>query len=141
MGDIRGARKLLGRDFSLKGKVIRGKKLGRTIGFRTANLEIDDEIIVPSNGVYKTKTLYCGNIYDSITNIGYNPTISRLNNISVETNIFDFNKDIYDEEIEVYFLDKIREEKKFNSVDELIESIKDDIKKVRKVWNNIERVI
>lgn len=133
MGNVKKANMLLGREFFLRGKVIRGLKIGRTIGFKTANLEIDSKMIVPSNGVYKTRTLYDGNLYNSITNIGYNPTIVGLRHKSIETNIFDFDQDIYDKNIEVYFLDKIREEKKFSSVDELVYNIKNDIKKVRKV--------
>lgn len=132
-GNVKEANKLLGREFSLLGTVVVGLKIGGTIGFRTANMKIDNETILPSNGVYKTKTCYNDKIYDSITNIGYNPTISSLKYKSIETNIFDFDEDIYGKDIEVYFLDKIRDEKKFKDVKELVSQIEKDIKKVRKV--------
>ncbi len=132
-GNVKEANKLLGREFSLLGTVVVGLKIGGTIGFKTANMKIDNETILPSNGVYKTKTCYNDKIYDSITNIGYNPTISSLKYKSIETNIFDFNENIYGKDIEVYFLDKIRDEKKFKDVNELVSQIEKDIKKVRKV--------
>lgn len=126
-GDIREANNLLGRPFCFSGRVIEGLKIGRTIGFRTANLDEQQGLVIPANGVYKTITTYNNNKYKSITNVGNNPTISNLEYKSIETNIFEFDQDIYGENIKVEFLDRIRKEKKFKSVDELVMQIKDDI--------------
>lgn len=125
-GDIKFSNLLLGRKYSLIGKVKKGKQLGKIFGFPTANLFIKDENIILKSGVYITNTLINNKIYNSITNIGNNPTFNEKR-IVVETYIFDFNEVIYDEQIEVFFIDFIREEIKFNSKDELIKQIDSDV--------------
>lgn len=130
-GNIKEANYLLGRPFCFRGNVVKGLKIGRTIGFRTANLEARDGLVIPGNGVYKTATTYNNKVYKSITNIGNNPTISDLKYKSIETNIFEFNQDIYGENIEVTFLDRIRKEKKFKNINELVAQIRDDINTCR----------
>jgi riboflavin kinase/FMN adenylyltransferase len=110
------------------GKVSDGRRVGRKIGFPTANLRPDEYLIMPSNGVYLTKTLCGGTYYNSLTNVGINPTFGESLNVSVETHIPGFGKDIYGNDLEVFFLRKLRGEKKFKSADELSSQISLDIK-------------
>lgn len=130
-GNIAGANRMLGREFSLEGDVVEGLKNGRKIGFRTANLREPDGMIIPKVGVYKTRTKYNNNVYTSITNIGTNPTIGNLSHNIIETNILDFSEDIYGKSIEVSFVERIRDERKFNSIEELVVRIAEDVKKIR----------
>lgn len=118
---------ILGRPFFIKGRVIKGAGRGKQIGFPTANIEIEFERMVPQMGVYATICSFRGGDYLSITNIGNNPTFKDDNSLNVETNIFDFDQDIYGEEIKVSFYQKIRDEKKFSSVNELIDQISKDV--------------
>lgn len=122
------AAKILDRPFFIRGRVIKGAGRGRQIGFPTANIKVDFSRLVPEHGVYATKCNFRGCSYLSITNIGINPTFTDEKILNVETNIFDFSGDIYGEEIEVEFYEKIRREKKFSSVNELIEQISKDVK-------------
>lgn len=127
------AQDILGRPFSLSGRVIKGAGRGRQIGFPTANIELDFSRLIPQTGVYATECNFRGCRYLSITNIGKNPTFNTEDSLNVETNIFDFTGDLYGEEIEVYFYQKIRDEKKFSSVNELIEQISKDVAYRRKL--------
>lgn len=120
-------RKYLGRPYFLKGRVIKGAGRGHQIGFPTANIPIDFYRIPPQNGVYATRCSFRNGSYISITNVGYNPTFKDERSLNIETNIFDFDGDLYGEEIKVEFFKKIRDEKKFNSVNELIEQISKDV--------------
>ena len=124
-GEIEKSNLLLTRPFSLSGIIIKGKKIGRTIGFPTINLDYNKEFILPAGGVYCTIVQYKNKRYRGITNIGYNPTVHGRK-LNVETHILDFNIDIYGEEVKLYFLKKIRDEKKFNSLDELKEQLNKD---------------
>lgn len=124
-GLINEANKLLTRFYSIKGKVIHGKQLGRTIGFPTANLNITENTVLPAMGVYYTNVEIDGKIYKGITNVGNNPTVNG-NNITVETNILDFFDDIYDKEIRVYFIEKIRNQEKFDSLEVLKGQLEND---------------
>lgn len=123
--------KLLGRHYSVSGKVEKGRNIGSTIGFPTANIHPEDYLILPQDGVYITKTLVDGQLHNSITNIGNNPTFGKLEKVSLETHLLDFNKNIYNECIEVFFISKIRGEKKFRNKQELIVQINKDITRVR----------
>ena len=89
---------------------------------------------MPRPGVYLTKTLFNGKIYNSLTNIGYNPTFGGEKRISAETHIIDFDKDIYASNIEVFFLKKLRDEKKFKNAAELTEQIKRDIQQAKEYF-------
>ena len=100
----------------------------------TANLQFNSEKVIPKNGVYVTKVNSGGLSYQSVTNIGFNPTFESEKVINIETHIFDFNKDIYGEQLEVIFYTRLRDEKKFNSVNELISQIKDDSQKAQKFF-------
>ncbi|MGE5473831.1 MAG: bifunctional riboflavin kinase/FAD synthetase [Ignavibacteriales bacterium] len=124
-GDIQNAQEMLGRNYSIQGMVIHGKKIGNKIGFPTANIEPEKYLIIPKNGVYLTKTLVNGCMYKSITNIGKNPTF-RLEQTSVETYIIDFNEHIYGQMIEVFFYTWIRGERKFKEIEDLKNQIKKD---------------
>ncbi len=121
-GEIRKANRFLGRYYYLEGIVIHGEQLGRKIGFPTANIITENEL-VPRLGVYASFTRLNGKNLPSITNIGYKPTFGG-ERIIVETHIFEFDREIYGELIEVKFVDFIRPEKKFDGVDSLVEEIR-----------------
>ena len=126
-GKIEKANQMLGSNFSIKGEVVEGQKLGRTLGFRTANLLYPKEIIDIPFGVYKVMTTYG----KGITNFGIRPTVSSTKKAVLETHILDFDKDIYNKTIRVEFLRMLRKEQKFNSVDELKKQIQSDIKSIQ----------
>lgn len=126
-GELEDANNMLGRYFSLSGEVVSGKKIGRTINFPTANLKNNDEIILPKIGVYYTNVEVNGEIYKGITSVGNNPTVNGKNT-TVETHILNFDEDIYGKHIKLYFISKIRNEKKFNSLEELKEQLIKDKK-------------
>ncbi len=124
-GDIEKANKMLTRPYVLEGTVIRGKQLGRKLGFPTINLNYSNSMVLPRGGVYFTLVEHDGQTFKGITNIGYNPTVEDLK-LSVETHIVNFNKELYDETIRINFIKRIRDEKKFNSLTELSEQLKKD---------------
>lgn len=128
----------LGYYYKLHGKVTKGNQIGRTIGFPTANMDVTDEMLIPRAGVYATLVKYNGNIYHSMTNIGFNPTVDFRNSLIVETHIFDFSFDIYNEQIDVYFIEKIREEHKFENLDKLIEQLAKDAECSKLIHENID---
>ncbi len=130
-GALNEANEMLTRPFFIKGEVVHGKQLGRTIGFPTANLNFSKDIILPKIGVYYTNVLWNNNIYRGITSIGNNPTVNG-EKITLETFILDFNEDIYDEKIKVYFIKFFREEKKFASIEKLKEQLNFDAKRAAK---------
>jgi riboflavin kinase/FMN adenylyltransferase len=126
-GSMPEAKRMLGRCFAIQGLVVRGEGRGRRIGVPTANLQFDVDLLVPAKGVYVTETNYKGLNYRSVTNIGHNPTFSSDKALTVETHLIGFSGDLYGEMIEVSFLQKIRDEKKFSTVNELIEQLNRDI--------------
>lgn len=132
-GDVASATDFLGRPFKIKGKVIEGQHLGRKLGFPTANLLVDDELILPLSGVYFGKVNIQGQLYKSIINIGKKPTVGMLDKDLIEAHILDFDRDIYGEAIEVFFLERIRDEKKFNSLEELKNQIEADCKSIKNI--------
>ena len=131
-GNFEKVRELLGHNFIILGEVIYGKQLGRVIGFPTANLKFENKIY-PEFGVYGVKIHIQGDekIYNGVMNIGRNPTVD-VGILSVETNIFDFNEDIYGKIILIEVLENIRYEKKFSSV----EKLKEQIGKDTSYWKN-----
>lgn len=127
-GDMENVLYFLGRYYSIIGRVKQGECIGSKLGFPTANISTGENIHLPSHGVYITRTLVDGNMYKSITNVGTKPTVSTGNTkVNVETYILDFNENIYDKQIEVFFVKKIRDEKKFKSEEELVQRIKEDV--------------
>lgn len=127
-GDIKAANHYLGHKFTLHGFVVEGKRLGRKIGFPTANIESSDvHKLIPMHGVYAVKVVLNKKNYLGMLNIGTRPTFNQnADNRSIEVNIFDFEGDIYKKEITLIFIDKIRNEQKFAGVDSLIEQLKKD---------------
>lgn len=129
-GDMENAFSFLGRHYSITGVVEHGKGLGGKLGFPTANITPEDYLLMPAYGVYATKTVIDGKAYSSITNVGTAPTIAEGpgdNKARIETYILDFSENIYGKPIEIYFIKKIRDERKFNNTEELIMQIKNDI--------------
>ena len=134
-GDMKKVNKLIVRPFMIQGNVVKGKQLGRTLGFPTVNIDYNKRYVLPKGGVYYTAVEYKGRIFKGITNVGYNPT-THDNKLNIETHISDCNEDIYNEHIKVYFIERIREEKKFNSLHELAEQLKKD--KIYAMKQNLE---
>jgi len=133
-GYIINANKLLGHPYNISGKVVKGMQLGRKLGFPTANITYDNnEKILPKNGVYYTVTIIKEKKYISITNIGIKPSVQESNCISIETHILDFNQSIYGQNITIVFIDRIRNEIKFNHINDLIDQITKDVSTVRKL--------
>lgn len=130
-GKISDVERLLKRPFHLEGVVIKGEGRGKKIGFPTANIQVSEDLIVPQKGVYVTRTVYNGMTYNSITNIGNNPTFKDSSQLHIETHLFDFSTDIYGENLEIQFLQKIRDEKRFPTVNDLIEQIKKDVEQAK----------
>lgn len=127
---------ILERPFHLEGVVVKGEGRGKKIGFPTANIQVALDLIVPQKGVYVTRTIYKGMTYQSVTNIGHNPTFKDTNQIHIETNLFDFNNDIYGEMLDIQFLKKIRDEKKFPTVNDLIGQIRSDVETAKTFSGN-----
>ena len=131
-GDMQKAKTFLGRDYSVLGKVVSGHKVGRTIGYPTMNLEQDDPYkLIPALGVYVSKVIVDGEIYDSVTNVGYSPTIKSTGIKEVETHLLNFCGDSYSEKIELIFLKRIRDEIKFNNIEQLIKQIEKDVNEAK----------
>ena len=136
-GDISLTNNLLGYIFSFSGKVVEGNKLGRTIGFPTANIVLDnEEKLIPLNGVYAVQVIVNQLIYNGMMNIGFRPTVDGKKR-TIEVNIFDFDKDIYGETIVVKLLHYIRAEVKFNGVDALKEQLNNDRISVKEVLKKV----
>ena len=127
-GNVIEAGKLLGRYYQIRGKVVTGRdRGGKLLGFPTANINLQDELC-PKKGVYAVTVERRGKLYKGVANIGYSPTFEDQC-FTVEVHILDFNEDIYGEKIRVNFVSRLRDEVKFNSVEELSEQIKKDVQK------------
>ena len=125
-GKLHEAKKLLGRDYQVGGTVVKGKNRGgRLLGYPTANLALIDEL-VPKNGVYVVKVLVEGRTYDGVTNVGYNPTFGD-GVFSVETHILNFQENLLGKQIRIKFIERLRDEKTFQSVEDLVAQIERDI--------------
>tara|TARA_B100000401_G_scaffold77224_1_gene48138 strand:+ start:3984 stop:4904 length:921 start_codon:yes stop_codon:yes gene_type:complete len=132
-GKISSANRLLGRKYSINGKVVRGNGIGRKINFPTANIEIDEpKKLLPKSGVYAVEVILNRKIYLGMLNIGYNPTIKNEKK-SIEVNIFEFSEDIYNNKISINFIRRIRNEKKFKNLNELKKQLIIDKKKVKSI--------
>ena len=126
-GDIRTATKFLGYHYYLEGMVVDGYKVGRKIGFPTANLRVDfPNKLIPSIGVYAVYVYVNGEKHKGMLNIGYRPTINNGTDLSIEVHILDFQGDIYHQKMRIEFIDFLRPEEKFNSVDELVLQMQKD---------------
>ncbi len=126
-GRLEDATQMLGRTYSIKGTVMHGKKLGRIIGYPTANLQpADPDQIIPAIGVYAIKAIHDGITYGGMLSIGYNPTVTDNHDIKIEANLFNFDQDIYGQTLEIQFIKKIREEQKFDSIEALKDQLNRD---------------
>lgn len=124
-GDVAKAAKLLGREYTLTGNVVKGFQVGRTIGFPTANIAYDDCRMLPKDGVYAVRVTVESRTYPAMLYIGSRPTVNT-GKISVEAYLFDFSDDIYGKEVKVNFVERIRESIKFDSVEELKKQLEKD---------------
>jgi len=125
-GDIENIKKFLGRDYCIKGIVYKDKGIGKKIGFPTANIT-PYNYLIPKKGVYAAMVEISKVRYLSAVNIGNRPTVNFSKNVKIETHIINFNKDIVNKEIKIYFLERLRDEKKFSDIDKLKNAIKKDI--------------
>ena len=134
-GDAKKAAMFLGYNYYIEGEVTEGEKRGRQIGYPTANLETDWEML-PKTGVYATRACIGDKKLGSITNIGYRPTFGS-SRLLIETHIFDFNADLYGKRLKIEFVERIRDEKRFDSADSLVAEINVDVGKVKEILSNI----
>ena len=135
-GNVKDANRLLGRTFSIRGKVKYGNQNGRLIGFPTANIDYKNYFL-PGTGVYFANIVVDGIPHLGMANVGHNPTFNFKENIELEAHIFNFDEDIYDDTIEVFFITKIRDEKKYESKEELIKQLNKDKKECIKLAGDL----
>ncbi|CAN5315798.1 bifunctional riboflavin kinase/FAD synthetase [soil metagenome] len=127
-GDVTTAKQLLGGSYSITGRIVKGDQIGRQIGFPTANIDIDSHYkLVPAEGIYAVRVSHAGHSHDGMLYIGNRPTVDGTKKV-IEVNIFDFNKDIYGENLSVYFEKFLRGDVKFESLEALKEQLKKDEK-------------
>ena len=119
--------------YVLTGKIEHGKGLGRTVGMPTANLKVDAECTLPEHGVYATRMIVDGNIYDAVTNIGTRPSVDGEAHVSVESFLFDFDGDIYGENVHLEIYEYLRPIQKFQGIEEVWEQVKKDIQKAKNI--------
>ena len=132
-GDTALADKLLGRPYRLEGVVVSGNRLGRTIGFPTANMKLYEPLmLIPKPGVYSTRVHVLGKEFSGMTNIGTRPTVSNRDTLTIETHILDFDEMIYGLDISIDFQERIREERKFASLEALKFQLQQDVRVLKK---------
>jgi riboflavin kinase/FMN adenylyltransferase len=129
-GDFDGASQMLGRPYAICGRVVAGDRIGRSLGFPTANLDAAS-LVLPPNGVYSAVTQLGGRLYHVALNLGFRPTVAARPQLRVEAHVLDFNGDLYGQELELEVGDKLREEMRFSSPDELRAQIARDVAAVR----------
>ena len=135
-GKISSANALLGYEYNITGNVIEGNKIGIQLGFPTANIEVhDSNKLVPPTGVYAVRIKYNGVIYNGMLYIGTRPTISSAK-FAIEVNIFNFNKEIYNKIITIYFIERIRDDRKFDNLDALKSQVINDKQTILKILND-----
>ncbi len=125
-GDITQANELLGYPYFVEGNVIKGNQKGRTIGFPTANIQLSKEVLLPKVGVYKGRISFDDKIYVAMINLGHNPTFNYIEQLSMEVHIPNFEDDLYGKVVKVTFLEFLREEIKFETIDQLIGQLEKD---------------
>lgn len=137
-GNVHIANKFLGYQFFIKGKVTGGNQIGQKLGFPTANVEVHDPYkLVPRDGVYAVIANVGGRTYHGMLNIGYRPTFDKYGfRKSIETHLFDFKDDIYHKEIFIHFVKRIRDERKFDGIDQLVDQLQKDKKAARHILEN-----
>lgn len=132
-GDMEQVTACLGHGYTISGPVVHGQALGRTIGIPTANQKVPEDKLVPPYGVYAVRIHWNRNEYYGIANLGYKPTVSEKAEVGLETYIFDFNKDIYGEYLEVELLHFLRAEQKFDNLDALVTQMQADIVRAKEI--------
>lgn len=136
-GEVGMAAKCLGYEYYLDGTVVDGYKVGRTIGFPTANLKVEDsDKLVPADGVYAVRVTVVGKQYMGMLDIGHRPTFNNGKDKSIEVNILDFSSDIYEQSIRITFVSRIRSDIKFKKVEDLIAQLHRDEEDVRKIFED-----
>ena len=135
-GDISLAEKLLGYSYFLSGPVVHGKRLGRELGFPTANIKPESELkLIPGSGVYAVEAEVSGSIYKGMLNIGSRPSVNNDGLQSIEVHLFDFDHSIYNETIKIVFKKRFRDEKKFDNTEILKKRLEEDKKEILKFFN------
>jgi riboflavin kinase / FMN adenylyltransferase len=132
-GDVEGAMRCLGAPFLLEGTVVEGDKRGRTLGFPTANLVPDARLVVPDHGIYACRAQVDGQAHVAAVNVGVRPTFKTGRGLLVEAYLLDFDGDIYDRELRLDFLERLRGERRFESAEALVEQMAKDIAETRRV--------
>lgn len=136
-GDVVRANKMLGRYYSIESSVVRGAGRGKILGFPTANLEPINELkLIPAKGVYAIEAKLNETVFQGVLNIGERPTFGDALEPLLEAHIFDFNENIYGKNVSIYFVERLRDEKKFGDVEELRNQIREDIEKAKKILIN-----
>ena len=135
VGEVRLANRFLQTNYSLTGTIIKGRQLGSTIGFPTANIKPEhDYKLIPANGVYAVTVNVKGAHHSGMMNIGFNPTVEVQNSqLHIEVHLFNFNEEVYNEKITVTFLDRIRQEKKFHNLEALGKQLQNDKNKAMEI--------
>ena len=135
-GDVAGVVRLLGRQYNLEGRVVAGDQRGRELGFPTANLETDKELL-PAPGVYAVKVRHGSQEYNGVVNLGKRPTFEG-DASTIEVHLLDYTGQLYDQNLRVYFVERLRGEKKFLTVDELVNAIAADVLKGRQILTSVQ---
>jgi riboflavin kinase / FMN adenylyltransferase len=133
VGDVAGAARFLGAPFQMRGTVAHGDKRGRTLGFPTANLVPDPKLVVPDHGIYACRAHVDGETHIAATNVGVRPTFKTGRGLLVEAFLLDFDGDIYDHELQLEFLARLRGERRFDSVEALVEQMGQDVLETRRI--------
>jgi len=134
-GNMEKVTHLLGRPFSLLGKVTHGEHRGTGIGFPTVNLTVDPKMALPPDGVYATRANIGGKEFQAMTNIGRRPTFGDNNERTIESFILNYNQEIYGKEVKIEIIQRLREEKHFDSIEELKKQVAEDVKRGAAILN------
>ncbi len=134
-GAIDKANRILGYEYTVNGRVVGGKQLGRTMGYPTANVEVEEPYkLIPPDGVYAVRVRVEGKLFHGMLNIGIRPTVNHnVDHRSLEVHIFDFNRDIYSEEVSLIFIQRVRNEQKFDGINALKAQLKKDEMEIRNI--------
>jgi len=137
LGEVKAAAKLLGRPFEITGDVIKGENRGKSLGFATSNLSVPPEIVDVKPGVYACRAELDGEIYKAVTNIGFRPTFGAgIDSPRIEAHLLDFSRDLYGQQLSLRFIDRLRDEMKFDQVSELVHQIRADVGDARQILEN-----
>jgi riboflavin kinase / FMN adenylyltransferase len=133
VGDVASAARFLGAPFQMRGQVVDGDKRGRTLGFPTANLVPDPRFVVPDHGIYACRAEVAGETHVAAVNVGVRPTFKTGRGLLVEAFLLDFDRDLYGRELRLFFLERLRGERRFETVDALIEQTGKDVEETRRI--------